>query len=78
MALVFGVMTAIVDLPYIVMQHDRRLAYAVANAVALVGWVLIGFCVGVVIDATKRRRELVADAVALAEQRRDEALRAWR
>ena len=78
MALVFGVMTAIADLPFIVLQHDRRLAYAAANGVALVVWVLVGFCVGVVIDASKRRKELAAYAEALAEQRRSEALRAWR
>lgn len=60
MAFVFGVMTAIVDIPYIVMQREQRLAYAAANGVALIVWVIIGFGVGAVIDRAKRRKELIA------------------
>ena len=71
MAFVFGAMTAIVDLPYIVMQDERRLAYAAANGVALIVWVIIGFGVGAVIDRSKRRQALIAEFEAMSNSRVD-------
>jgi len=71
MAFVFGAMTAIVDLPYIVMQREQRLAYAAANGVALIAWVVIGFAIGAVIDHAKRRQAWMAELQAMTDPRID-------